>query len=111
MIDRRVQTEALSHRLVGGVLENDLAAADDDRYVPHADVEAIEESLHVGIPIHVDERVRVGVARKELLEPQRARRVRRADERRVAQAVCDERHSPQDERAHEDFARSRSPPE
>ena len=103
VVDRRVQAEALRHGLVGGVLEHDVSAADDDRHVLHADVKAIEESLHVRVAIHVDVRVRVGVAGEELLEPQRAGRVRRADERRVAQAVCDERHAPQDERAHEHF--------
>jgi hypothetical protein len=66
-------------------------------------VKAIEESLYVGVEIHVDVRVRVTVASEKLLEPQRVGRVRRADERRVAQAARDERHTPQDERAHEHF--------
>jgi hypothetical protein len=69
--------------------------------VLHADVKAIEECLHVRIAIHVDVRVRVGVAREELLEPQRAGRVCRADERRVAEAARDEHHAAQDERPHE----------
>jgi hypothetical protein len=52
-------------------------------------MKAIEESLHVRVTIHVDVSVRVAVASEERLEPQRAGRVRRAKERRVAQAARD----------------------
>ena len=67
-------------------------------------MKAIEKSLYIRVAVHVDVRVRMAVAGKELPEPQRASRVRRANEKGVAQAACDEHHAPQDERAHEHLA-------
>ena len=53
-------------------------------HVVHADAEAVERLLHVRVAIDVEVRVRMAVARQELLQRQRARGVARADEDDVA---------------------------
>ena len=90
--------------LVARVAEHRVAAADQHRHVGDRDVEPIEQRLDVRIAIEIDVGVRVAVARQELLDAQRARRVRRSDEHDVAEAARDQLHPAQDEGAHQDLA-------
>ena len=98
---RTAQAEAVGDLLVGRVLEHLLATADDDGHIAHADVKAVEQRLDVLVAIDIDVRVRMGVAREELLYAESAGGVVGADEHGVAEPVCDQRNSPQDERAHQ----------
>ena len=61
-------------------------------------------SCDVGVAIEIDVGERVAVAREELLDAQRARGVRRADQHDVADAVRDQLDAAEDERAHQDLA-------
>ena len=89
--------------LIGRIAQHHRATADDHRNVADADLEAIEQVLDPGVAVQVDIRVRMAVAREELLDAQRPRAVRRSHEHHVPQAARDQLHSAQQEGAHQDF--------
>ena len=68
------------------------------------DVKAIEELLHPGVAIEIDVGIGMTVPGQELLDPQRAGAMVRADEDDVAEAAGDELAAAQDEGAHQDLA-------
>ena len=70
----------------------------------HRHVEAIEEGLHARVALDVDVRVRVRVAREELLEAERPGGVRRPEEDGVALPCRDQPRAPRDEGAQKDVA-------
>ena len=86
-------------------LPQDLAPlAHDHRYLVDPDVEPIQQRLHVWLALHLLVGERLSVSDQELSDAQRVCRMTGADEDQAADAVGDERHPPQDEGAHEDFA-------
>ncbi len=105
--ERGVEAEALGHFDVGRVLQHDVVAADHDRDVGDGDVELFQNRLHVRVALDVDVTVRVGVPDEELLEAERRRRVARSDDDDVPLSGRQKRHSPEDERAHEQLAQER----
>ena len=104
LIDRVVEAEALGNLGVGRVPEHDLAAAHQHRHVRDGDPEVIEQRLNVGLAVEIDVGVGVAVPGEELLDPERARRVHRSDQHRVAEAAADQLHPPENERPHQDLA-------
>ena len=75
-IDRVVEPETLGNLLVGRILEHALAAADEHRYVGHADVEALEQHFGLAIALDVDVGVRMPIAVEKLACAKRRRGVR-----------------------------------
>ena len=103
-IDRVVEPEAVGDLLIRGIFQDQLATADQHGDVCRADVEAIEQHLRIGIAIEIDVGERMAVAGQEFACAQRAARMARADEDRVADPRRDELGAAQDERAHQDLA-------
>src|SRR6202040_262151 len=68
------------------------------------DMEAIEQLLGTWIALEIDVRVRMPVAREELLDTEGARGMSGADEDDVTDSARDDLHAPQDERPHQDLA-------
>ena len=66
-VDRRVEAEAVGELRGRRIAQHQLAAADQDRDVVGADVEAVQQRLDVGVVLEVEVRVRMAVAREELL--------------------------------------------
>ena len=85
-VDRLVEAEAVGDLLIGRVPEHHLAATDQHGHVRDGDVEPIQQLLDAGIAVEVDVRVRVAVARQELLDAERARGMARPDEHDVAES-------------------------
>ena len=104
LIDGVVEPEALGDLLIARVAQHGVAAADQHGHVGGADMKPIEQLLRLGVAIEIDVRVRMAVARQELLHPQRAGAMRRADHDDVAEAARDQLDAAQDERPHEDLA-------
>jgi hypothetical protein len=67
-------------------------------------VKPVEEFLRVGVAIEIDVMKRVAIARQELLDAERAGRVRRANQHDVTRAAGDQLDAAKDERPHEDLA-------
>ena len=99
-----VEAEAVGDLRVGRIPQHRVAAADQHRNVGGVDVKPIEQLLRVGIAIEIDVVERMAVARQELLDPQRAGAVRRADHDDVAEVARDQLEAAKDERAHQDLA-------
>ena len=68
------------------------------------DLEPIQQLLDAGITVEVDGRVRMAVARQELLDAERAGGMARPDEHDVSEPVRDQLHPAQDEGPQEDLA-------
>ena len=68
LIDRKVETKAIRDFLIGGIAQDVLTAADDDRNVGGADVKVIEQMLYVRIPFEVDVCVGIPVAHQKLFD-------------------------------------------
>ena len=102
-VDRRVEAEAKGDPAVRRVLEDHLAAAHEHGNVGDVDVKDVEERQEVRLGIGVDVRVRMAIAREELLHAQRAGGVLRADQHDVARVRRQQAHAAQDERAQHDL--------
>ena len=68
------------------------------------DVKAIEQLLDVGVAVEIDVRVRMAVARQELLDAQRAGECAEPTSTTSPMPLRDQLHAAQDERAHQDLA-------
>ena len=104
MVDRVVEAEAFGDLLIGRVPEHHLAPADQQGHVGDGDLEVVQEVLHAGVPVEVDGRVRMSVARQELLDAERARAMARPHEHDVSQPLRDQLHPAEDEGPHDDLA-------
>jgi hypothetical protein len=93
-VERRVEAELAREALDGRVLEDLAGRADDDRHLVDADLKPIEHLLHGGIRVDVLVRERLRVAREELAQLHRGRRVERAHEHERPAALRDEAHAP-----------------
>src|SRR5262245_8951827 len=105
--DPDIEAQAVSDLSVARVAQDRRSFADQHRNVFDPDVESIEQCLHMLIAIEVDVCVRMTVSREEFLDAQSSLVMRRPDEHDVADALSDELHASEDERAHEDLAELR----
>ena len=104
LIDRLVETETVGDLLVRRVPKHDVAAADQHRHVRRGDVKPIEELLHADVAIEIDIRVRMAVARQELLDAERSGAVIRPDEHGISEPLRDQLQAAEDERPHQNLA-------
>ncbi len=102
--DLGIQPEVLGNFTITRVFANPLTVPDDDRHVFGPDCEALEHAPNVRVAFEIDVEKRITVAREKFTQPQRVRRIARADEHDVAVAGRQHAHSSQDEGAHEQFA-------
>src|SRR5258708_29927305 len=70
-------------------------------------MKVIKGLLRHRIAVEIDERRWMGIAREELANLERARRIHRTEDQDVAEALVEEHGSPEDECAHEDRAQVR----
>jgi hypothetical protein len=103
-VERIVQPQALCNLPVGRIPQHELSSANQNGDFLHCHGEPIEERLCARVAIQVDVGVRMSVARQESSNPQRIRAMFRPGDDDVAEAVCDQFHSSQDEGAHQDVA-------
>ena len=103
-VERIVQPQALCNLPVGRIPQHELSSANQNGDFLHCHGEPIEELLRARVAIQVDVGVRMSVARQESSNPQRIRAMFRPGDDDVAEAVCDQFHSSQDEGAHQDAA-------
>ena len=64
----------------------------------------VQQLLNVGVAVEIDIGIRMAVARQELLDPERAGAIIRANEHDIAEPVRDQLHSAHDESAHDQLA-------
>ncbi len=103
-IDGVVEAETIGDLPVARIAQHGVAAANQHRDVGGADVKPIEQLLGVGIAIEIDVVMRMPVAGQEVLHPQRAGAMDRADHHHIAEAAGNQLAAPQDKRAHQDLA-------
>ncbi len=108
-VELTVQTQSRGEGFDGGIPQHHAGSANHYRHVLDSDLEPIQERLHVGLALHLLVREGLSVSTQELSDTQGVRRVSRADEDQAAAPVGDERHSPQNERAHQDLAQLEVP--
>src|SRR5438876_5743488 len=70
-------------------------------------MKVIEDLLGHRIAVEIDERRRMGIAREELANLERARRKHRAEDQDIAEALVEEHGSAEDEGTHQDRAQLR----
>src|SRR5258707_11325279 len=70
-------------------------------------MKVIKGLLRHRIAVEIDERRWMGIAREELANLERARRIHRTEDQDIAEALVEEHGSPEDECAHEDRAQVR----
>ena len=102
-----VEAQALRDFLDRRLLQHLLAAADEDGNIVHPHAEALEHRLHGRIAVGVKIRIRLVVARQELLQCQSARRVPGSNEHDVSGASRHEQCAPEDEGPQKDLAQLR----
>src|SRR5262249_33248567 len=84
LVNRLVEAKTIGELLIGRVAKYDLAVTDHNRYVSRADLEMIQQLLHVGVAVEVDRRIRVSVTGQELFDAKRPRTMTRPDDRNIS---------------------------
>ena len=107
IIDLLIHTQGRSDFFVAGIFQHHCAVTDHHRKIFDADVKALEQLAHRRIAVDVQVHIRIAVAREELLQTQRARRAGGPEQHDVAAARGHQRHTPQNESTHEQFAELR----